>query len=82
MSGRSLQMEKLTSGLEKSLDDNTNGKTSSLSTCVKDVASLTENGTSRTLARVRANRVLPTGLLVVSTDQRVDLTHQNLLDRY
>jgi len=29
-------------------------------TCVKDVASLTEKGTSRTLASVRANKVLPT----------------------
>lgn len=31
-----------------------------LPTCVKDVASLTENGTSKTLARVLANSVFPT----------------------
>jgi hypothetical protein len=30
-------------------------------TCVNDVASLTEKGTSRTLASVRANNVLPDG---------------------
>jgi hypothetical protein len=33
---------------------------------VNDVASLTENGTSRTLARVRASKVLPIGVGLVS----------------
>ena len=37
-------------------------------TCVKDVASLTENGTSRTLARVLASSVFPAfWLLKVAT---------------
>ena len=52
-------------------------------TCVNDVASLTEKGTSKTLARVLANNVLPFSLHLDRNSQInvAQLTYQNQLDR-